>query len=159
LNEDVVTKVPALPLTSGIFTLNCVLFPLVNVKFLVPLSNDAVTNAKLADVFKDAVVELIFVILILADAEKVFNSVIEVTKLAVDCEAVNTFSASILTCCDAEFVFKLLTDVFKDAVVELILLIDTNADALNVFKLFIEVTIDAVDCEAVNVFNASILTC
>ena len=45
LNEEVVTKLPVfivLPLTSGILTLKVVLFPFVNVKFLVPLSKDAV---------------------------------------------------------------------------------------------------------------------
>ena len=42
MNDEVVTKLPAEPLTSGILTAKVVLFPFVNVKFLVPLSNDAV---------------------------------------------------------------------------------------------------------------------
>jgi hypothetical protein len=42
LNDEVVTKLPALPLTSGILTAKVVLSPLVKVKFLVPLLKDAV---------------------------------------------------------------------------------------------------------------------
>ena len=101
-----------LPLTSGIFTPNVVPLPFVNVKFLVPVSNDAVTNAKLADVnkdevavfrlltdvFNDAVVLFKLLIDTNAEALNVFKLFIEVTILAVDCDAVNVFKALILIC-------------------------------------------------------------
>ncbi len=90
LNDEVVTKLPALPLTSGILTLNCVPSPLLNVRFLFPLSNDAVVNPKLADVNKLAVAEFKLVI----DAANALSTIV--------CDALNEFNASILICCDAD---------------------------------------------------------
>jgi hypothetical protein len=48
--------------------------------------------------------------------------------------------------------------VFKDAVVVFKLLIDTNADALNVFNSVIEVTKLAVDCDEVYVLKDEVVT-
>jgi hypothetical protein len=72
----VVAKLPVLivlPLTSGILTAKVVLSPLVKVKSLVPLLNDAVTKLKLVEVNKLAVAELILVIDVLTDALFVFK--------------------------------------------------------------------------------------
>ena len=73
LNDAVVVKLE-LPLTSGMFTLNCVVLPFVNVKFLVPLSNDAVVKDKLVEVNKLAVA--VFILLI-----EVFTLALFVSKL------------------------------------------------------------------------------
>ena len=53
-----------------------------NVKFLVPLSNDAVTSAKLADVFKDSVVAFILFTDVNKLAVAEFTFVIDMFTLA-----------------------------------------------------------------------------
>jgi hypothetical protein len=85
LNEDVVTKLPALPLTSGIRIPNVLPSPFVNVS--VCEANDAVVNPKLADVNKLAVAEFKFVI----------------DELAL---ALFAFKAFILICCEADEAFN-----------------------------------------------------
>ena len=54
------------------------------------------------------------------------------------------FIASILICWDADDAFNWVTELFKDAVVVSILVNLVNVDALNVFKLFIDICADAV---------------
>ena len=55
-----------LPLTSGMFTANVLASPLVNVKFLLPLSNEAVINE--LPVIADVTLPVIAFILVLNDA-------------------------------------------------------------------------------------------
>jgi hypothetical protein len=87
LNEEVVTNVPALPDTSGILTLNVCVSPFVNVKLRVPLSNDAVINAKLAELNKLAVAEFKLDIDEFAEAVNVLYPV-----LISNWDAVNAFN-------------------------------------------------------------------
>jgi hypothetical protein len=106
LNEEVVTKLPVLivlPLTSGMFTANVEASPFVNVKFLVPVLNDAVTNelAVIADVTYDDVAAFKALILICCEADEAFNCVIELFTLPL-----LVFNALILICCEADDAFN-----------------------------------------------------
>jgi hypothetical protein len=116
------------------------------------VNNSILANSILADAEKvcnDAVATFILLIDIVADAVNVLSAACDVLS-----DAVNAFNAVNEFIVDELNVLRLLTDVFKLAVVEFILSIDILADAVHAL---LEAVYALKDADGVNVWSANIV--